>query len=51
MFIELSGTRQTAKVINSALMELINGVEDNIEETKEDPEVIRYISKQINYMY
>jgi len=24
-------------------MELINGVEDNIEETKEDPKVIKYV--------
>lgn len=35
------GIKQTAKLVNSTLMELINNVEDNINDTKENNEVIK----------
>lgn len=31
MFFEIPGIKQTAKLVNSTLMELINGVEDKID--------------------
>jgi len=36
MFFELSGIKQTAKLVNSTLMELINGVEDKIDAIEKD---------------
>jgi len=47
VFFELLGIKQTAKLVNSTLMELINGVEDTIELENNDAvdkdEVINYI--------
>jgi len=40
MVFELLGIKQTAKLVNSTLMELINGVEDKIDATEKDAEVI-----------
>jgi len=34
------GIKQTAKLVNSTLMELINGVEDNTDVIEKDEEVI-----------
>lgn len=40
MFLELPGIKQTAKLVNSRLMDLINGVEDKTDVTEGDEEVI-----------
>jgi len=36
VFFELLGIKQTAKLVNSTLMELINGVEDTIQHDNTD---------------
>lgn len=46
----LIGIKQTAKIVNSKLMELINGLDDNIDDTKENKEVIKFMKTE-NIMY
>lgn len=43
VFFYMPGIKQTAKLVNSTLMELINNVEDNINDTNEN-EVIKQVS-------
>lgn len=45
------GIKQTAKLVNAKLMELINGLDDNIDDTKENKEVIKYFYENKKYIF
>lgn len=47
VFLKLPGIKQTAKLVNSTLMELINCVEDNPNDTKEDIEVMQILKTKL----
>lgn len=49
-FLNLLGIKQTAKLVNSILMELINSVEDKLEDSKEDREVRKLIIIENKYI-